>query len=136
MDDQPFAGKYLERRRWIEIAAGLLPVGCRAADDLVVKKEEVLDRCRDRVEHCLALPCGEPNFEDTVLARQHDGLSKLRPSCEIDFFVHTLRGRSRAGPCKRRQDTKDTQRQQPATDMESVAQGRFMHEVSQPSYLE
>jgi hypothetical protein len=32
MDDQLFAGKYLESRRRIEIAAGLLPAGRRATD--------------------------------------------------------------------------------------------------------
>ena len=83
MDDQPFAGKYLESGRWIEIAAGLLPVGCRAAEGLVVEKEKILDRCRDRVERCLALLCGEPNFEDALLARQNDTLSELGPNREI-----------------------------------------------------
>jgi len=126
MDDQPFAGKYLESGRWIEIAAGLLPVGCRAAEGLVVEKEKILDRCRDRVERCLALLCGEPNFEDALLARQNDRLSELGPSREIGFFVRTLRGGSRA------QDSEDTQRQQstPATGVERVAHGRFTYEVS------
>ena len=108
MDDQPFAGKYLERRRWIEIAAGLLPVGRRAKDHLVIEKEKVLDRCRDRVERCPTLPRGESNFENAVLARQHDGLSELWSNCEIGFFVRILRGRNRAGACQRRQDSEDT----------------------------
>jgi hypothetical protein len=94
MDDQPFAGKYLERRRGIEIAAGLLPVGCRAADYLVVEQEKVLDGRRYRVERCLALACGKPNFEDAVLARQHDGLAELRPNGEIGFCRHFARKQS------------------------------------------
>lgn len=61
MDDQPFTGKYLERGRWIKVAAGLLSVGRRATDDLVVQQKKVLDRRRYRVERRLALPCGEPN---------------------------------------------------------------------------
>ena len=52
MDDQPFAGKYLQSRRWIEIAARLLAVRRRAADHLVVKKKKVLDR---RPLQCRAL---------------------------------------------------------------------------------
>jgi hypothetical protein len=112
MDDHPFAGKYLELGRGIEIAAGLLPVGCRAADYLVVEQEKILDGRRYRVERCLALPCGEPNFEDAVLARQHDGLAELRPNGEIGFFVGTLRGSNRTGPCERCQDSEAAQCQQ------------------------
>src|SRR5262249_15077253 len=104
MDDQPFARKYLESGCWIEVAAGLLPVGCRATDPLVAEKEKVLDRGGYCIERCLALPCGEPNFEHAVLARQHDGLSELRPGCEIGFLVQTLRDGSRAGPYKRHRD--------------------------------
>ena len=37
MNDQPFAGKYLQSRRRIEIAARLLPVRCRALDDLITE---------------------------------------------------------------------------------------------------
>jgi hypothetical protein len=68
MDDQPFAGKYLERGRWIKVAAGLLSVGRRATDDLVAEQKKILDGRRYRVERRLALPCGKPNFEDAVFA--------------------------------------------------------------------
>ena len=129
MDDQPFAGKYLESGRWIEITPGLLPVGCRAPHHLVVEKKKVLDRRRYRVERCLALPCGEPNFEDAFLARQNDGLSELWPRCEIGFFVRTLRDSSRAGPCKRRRHGESAQYQeaiQPTGVKCGV--GKFMHD--------
>ena len=69
MDDEPFAGKHLQRRRRIEIAARRPPVRRRAADQLIVEKEKVLHGRGDRIEAGLALPRGEPNFEDAVLAR-------------------------------------------------------------------
>ena len=132
MDDQPLAGKYLERGRWIKVAAGLLSVGRRATDYLVVEQKKVLDRRRYRVERRLALPCGEPNFEDAVLARQHDRLAELRPNCDIGFFVGALRGGNRAGPCQRRQDSEGTQCQQAnqASGVECVARARFVYETS------
>ena len=83
MDDQRFAGKHLQRRRRIEIAARRLAVRRRAADHLIVEKEKVLDRRGYRIERGLALPRGEPDFEDTFLARQRYGLSELRSNCGI-----------------------------------------------------
>src|SRR3984893_568084 len=120
MDDQPFAGKYLERRRWIEIAAGALAVGRRAADHLIIEKKKDFDRCRYRVERSLALPCGEPHFEEAFLARQYYGLSELRPNCEIC----SLRPSSRAGPFNRHEDSESTECQQAiqATCVERVVQ--------------
>lgn len=104
MHDQPFAGEYLKSGRWIEIATGFLTVGRRATDHLVVKKKKALDRCRYGVERCVTLPCGEPNFEDTVLARQRDGLPEPGPRCQISSSIRSLRGGSRIRPCKRQQD--------------------------------
>jgi hypothetical protein len=129
MDDQPFAGKHLERGRWIEVAAGLLSVGRRAMDDFVAEQKKVLDGRRYRVERRLALPCGKPNFEDAVFARQHDRLAELRPNCEIGFFVSALRGSNRAGPCQRYEDSEGAQCQQAigATGVQCVAQARFVH---------
>ena len=63
VDDQLFAGKHLQRRRRIEIAARRLAVRRRAADQLVVEQQEVLDRLGHRIERGLALPRGEPDFE-------------------------------------------------------------------------
>src|SRR5262249_51718232 len=66
MDDQPFAGKYVQGGRRIEIAAGFLPVRRRAANHLIVEQEKVLDGLGYRIEGGLALPRGEPDFEDTL----------------------------------------------------------------------
>ena len=104
MHDQPFAGEHLKSGRRIEIATGFLAVGRRASDHLVVKKKKALDRCRYSVERCLALPCGEPDFEDAVLARQRDGLPEGGSCCQIGSSVRSLRGSSRIRPCKRQQN--------------------------------
>src|SRR5262249_12143781 len=111
MDDQRFAGKYQESGRWIEIAAGLLSVGCRATDHLVVEKKKVLDRLGYRIEGGLALPRGQPNFEDAFPARQRDRLAELRPNCGIWRSLGSLREGSRPGTFKRYQgsDSSDCQ---------------------------
>ena len=83
VDDQLFAGKYLQRRRRIEIAARRLAVRRAAANYLVLEEKEVLDRLGHRIQSCLALPRDEPDFEHAFLARQGDGLPKFRPNCEI-----------------------------------------------------
>ena len=98
------AGEYLKGGRWIEIATGFLTVGRRASDHLVVKKKKALDRYRYSVERCLALPRGEPDFEDPVLARQRDGLSEPGSCCQICSSIRSLRRSSRIRPCKRQQD--------------------------------
>src|SRR5262250_1309616 len=87
MDDQRFAGKYVQRRRRIEIASRAAPVGRRAADHLILEKQKVLDGRGYRIESCPALPRGEPDFEDTFLARQRYRLSELWPNCGICSFV-------------------------------------------------
>ena len=69
VDDQLFAGKYLQRRRRIEIAARRLAVRRAAANHLVVEEKEVLDRLGHRIQSCLALPRDEPDFEHPFLAR-------------------------------------------------------------------
>src|SRR6516225_8914917 len=77
MHDQRLAGKDLQSRRRIKIAARPLPVRRRAADHLVVEKEKVLDRRCYRIERGPTLPRGEPHFEDAFLARQRHRLSEL-----------------------------------------------------------
>ena len=123
MDDQPFAGKYLQGRRRIEIAARPLPVRRRAADHLIVEEEKVLDRRRYRIERGLALPRGEPNFEDAFLARQRYRLSELRSNCGICSSLGRLRPGS-AGAFKRRQDCEsaDCQQAEQATGAEHVVE--------------
>ena len=97
MDDQLFAGKHLQRRRRIEIAARPLAVRRRAADHLIVEEKEVLDRRCHRIEGGLALPRDEPNFEHAFLARYGYGLSEFRPNREIGSSLARLRPRSRRG---------------------------------------
>src|SRR5262245_5218360 len=111
MDDQPFAGKHVESRRRIEIAAGSLPVRRRATDHLVVEKKKVLDRLGYRIEGGLALPGSEPNFKDAFLARKRYRLSELRSSCGVS--PGSLRPGSRAGGFQRRQDSDGDDCQQP-----------------------
>ena len=111
MDDQPFAGEYLESRRRIEIAAGPLPIRRRAADHLIVEKKKVLDRLGYRIEGGLALPRGEPNFEDAFPARKRYRLSKLRSSCGISRG--SLRPAIRAEKFSHHQHSDGTDRQQP-----------------------
>ena len=124
MDDQPFAGKHLQRRRRIEIAARRLAVRRRAADHLIVEKEKVLDRRGHRIECGLALPRGEPDFEDAVLARQRDRLSELRSNRGIGSSLGSLRPGSRAGTCKRHQESEGSNRQEAkqATCVERVVE--------------
>ena len=124
MDDQRFAGKYVQSGRRIEIAAGAAPVGRRAADHLIVEQEKVLDGRGYRIEGGLALPRGEPNFEDAFLARQRHRLSEFRSNCGICSFLGSLRPGSRAGTFKRPQDSEGSDRQQlnQATCVERVAE--------------
>src|SRR5215472_18925157 len=107
MDDQRFAGKYVQRRRRIEIASRAAPVGRRAADHLILEKQKVLDGRGYRIESCPALPRGEPDFEDTFLARQRYRLSELRSNGGICSSL-SLRPGSRAEAFKRHQDSEGT----------------------------
>ena len=95
MHDQCFAGKHLQSRRRIKIAARALPVRRRAADHLVVEKEKVLDRRGDRIEPGLTLPRREPDFEDAILARQRYRLVELRSNGGICSCLACLRAGSR-----------------------------------------
>src|SRR5262249_34591718 len=104
MDDQRFAGKYVQSGRRIEIAARPLPVGRRAANHFVVEKEKVLDGRGHRIEGGLALPRGEPDFEDTFLARQRYRLPELRSNGGIRSSLGSLRRGSRAEAFKRYHD--------------------------------
>src|SRR5262245_15334284 len=113
MDDQRFAGKYVQRWRRIEIAAGAAPVGRRAANHFIVEKEKVLDRRGYRIEGGPALPRGEPDFEDTFLACKRYGLSELRSNCGICSSLDSLRPGGRAGRFKRHQDSDGTDCQRP-----------------------
>jgi len=100
VDDQLFAGKYLQRRRRIEIAARRLAVRRAAANHLVVEEKEVLDRLGHRIQSCLALPRDEPDFEHAFLARQNNRLPKFWPNREIGSSLARLRPRSRPGTCQ------------------------------------
>src|SRR5262249_7952074 len=108
MDDQRFAGKYVQRRRRIEIATRPLPVRRRASDHLIVEKEKVLDRRGYRIEGGLALSRGEPNFKNAFLARQRYRLSELRSNRRTCSPLDSLRPRSYLGTFKRPQHSKST----------------------------
>ena len=124
MDDQRFAGKYVQSGRRIEIAAGAPPVGRRAADHLIVEKKKVLDGLGCRIEGGLALPRGEADFEHAFLARKRYRLPELRSNGRICSFLGSLRPGSRAGTFKRPQDSEGSDRQQlnQATCVERVAE--------------
>jgi len=124
MDDQRFAGKYVQGGRRIEIAARAAPVGRRAANHFIVEHEKVLDRRGDRIERGLALPRGEANFEDAFLARQRYRLSELRPNGGICSPLGSLRPGSCVEAFKRHQDSEATECQQlnQATCVERVAE--------------
>src|SRR6266446_6999413 len=109
MDDQRFAGKYVQGGRRVEIAARPLSVGRRASDHLIIEKEKVLDRRGYCIERGLALSRGEPNFKNAFLARQHHRFSELRSNCEICSFLGSLRPGSRcAGRFKKYQASEGT----------------------------
>jgi hypothetical protein len=123
MDDQPFAGKHMQRRRRIKIAARLPSVRRRAADHLIVEQKKVLHGCGDRIEVGLALPRGEPNFEDAVLALQRHRLAEFRSSGGIRSSLGGLCPGTDAGTRDRRQhgERSDCQRaQQPACTARAV----------------
>ena len=123
MDDQPFAGKYVQGGRRIEIAARHLSVGRRASDHLIVEKKEVLDRPRYRIERGLALSRGEPDFKNAFLARKHHRFSKLWPNCQICSFLRSLRPGSRDETSKRYQHRESTCKQaKQATCVERFAE--------------
>src|SRR5262249_59184695 len=91
MDDQRFAGKQVQSGRRIKIAARAAPVGRRAANHFIVEKEKVLDRRGYRIERGLALPRGEPDFEDTILARQRYRLAETPSNGGDPFFLSRFR---------------------------------------------
>jgi hypothetical protein len=104
-------GNTCQSGRGIEIAARPMPVGRRAADHFVIEKEKVLDRRGYRIERGLALPRGEPDFEDTFLARQRYRLSELRSNCGVSSSLGSLRPASRDETCKRQQHCESTCKQ-------------------------
>jgi hypothetical protein len=112
MDDQPFAGKHPQRRRRIEIAARALAVRRRAADQLIIEKQKVLDGRGHRIERGLTLPSGKPNFEDAVLGCQCYWLSELWSNCGIGFSLGTLRPGRRDAASKHDQYSEGTTHQQ------------------------
>src|SRR5580704_11871784 len=124
MNDQPFAGKYLQSRRRIEIAARLLPVRCRALDDLIIEKEKVLDRRGYRIERGLSLSRREPNFKNAFLARQHHRFSELRSNCEVCSCLGGRRPDSRLRRFKHHQECEGTDYKQAkqTTRMERVVE--------------
>ena len=132
MDDQPFAGKYVQRGRRIEIAAGAVPVGRRAANHFIVEQEKVLDRRGYRIEGGLALPRGEADFEHAFLARQRHRLPEFRPDGGICTSLGSLRPGSRAVAFKRHHDSEatDCEQRNQASCMERVVEGTFVHDES------
>ena len=109
MHDQRLAGKDLQSRRRIKIAARPLPVRRRAADHLVVEKEKVLDRRCYRIERGPTLPRGEPHFEDAFLARQRHRLSELRSNRAIRSSLGRLRPGSRSETFKQHHEREGTE---------------------------
>jgi hypothetical protein len=72
----------------------------------------------------LALPRGEPDFEDTVLARQRYRLSEIRSNCGICSSLGSLRPGRCTEAFKRQEDSEGTacdQRNQ-ATCVENVVE--------------
>src|SRR5262249_28789653 len=130
MDDQPFAGKYVQRGRRIEIAAGAVPVGRRAANHFIVEKEKVLDGRGYRIERGLPLPRGEPDFDHPFLARQRYRLPEFRPNGGICCSFGSWRPGSRAEAFKRRHDGEatDCEQRNQASSMERVVEGTFVHD--------
>src|SRR6516162_3670087 len=123
MDDQRFAGKYVQSGRRIEIATRPVPVRRRAANHFIVEQEKVLDRRGYRIERGLALPRGEPDFENAFLARKHHRFSKLWPNCQICSFLRSLRPGSRDETSKRYQHRESTCKQaKQATCVERFAE--------------
>src|SRR5690242_10057904 len=112
MDDQPFAGKYLQRRRWIKIAARSPPIRRRAADHFIIEQEKVIDRCSYCIELCLPLSCRESNFKHTVLARQHNRLAELGSDCEVCSRFRSLRPGCHTGAFKRQYGDESTDYEQ------------------------
>ena len=100
VDDQFFAGKYLQRRRRIEIAARLLAVRRAAANHFIVEEKEVLDRRGHRIQSCLALPRDEPDFEHAVLGRERDRLPKFRSNRGIGSSLALCAHTVDAGTCQ------------------------------------
>ena len=98
----------MQRGRRIKIAARAVPVGRRAANHLIVEQEKVLDGLGYRIEGGLALPRGEPDFEDTFLARQRYRLPEFRPNGGICSSLGSLRPGSRAEAFKRHHDGEAT----------------------------
>jgi hypothetical protein len=109
MHDQRFAGKHLQSRCGIEIAARPAPVRRRAADHLVAEKEKVLDRRGYGIELGLALPRGEPHFQDAFLARQRYRLSELRSNRGIRSSLGCLRSGSRGETFKHHHERERTE---------------------------
>ena len=87
MDDQGLARRHLQGRRGIKIAARHPAVGRRAADHFIVEQQEVLHRCRHRVERGFALSRGEPDLENAVPARKGHRLAKLGSHREVGLAL-------------------------------------------------
>jgi hypothetical protein len=99
----------LQSRRRVKIAARPVPVRRRAADHLVVEKQKVLNRRGYGIERGLALPRGEPNFENAFLARQRHRLSELRSNRGIRSSLVRLRSGSDGETFKHRHERERTE---------------------------
>ena len=108
MDNHRLARKNLQGRRGIEAAARHLPIGCRAANHLIVEEEEVLDRSGGRIEPGRPLTRGQADFEKAVLACQRDRFAELGANRQIDLACGNLRRDRRSEPAKHQQCCDDT----------------------------
>ena len=129
MNDQPLAGKYLQGRRRIEIAARSLPIRGLAANQLIVEEEKVLDRRSNRIQRGLPLSRAEPDFEHAILARQRDRFSKQWSIRRICSSLARLRPRCLARTFECRQDGEhaDYYQAEQAACAQRAVHGKFAH---------
>src|ERR1700730_7053551 len=90
VDDERLTWKSLKRRGRVKIVARYLPIGRRAANDAICENEEVLHWRSDRVQPCVSLMRSEHHLQNTVLAREHNRLTKVRPNGYIRVDNRTL----------------------------------------------
>jgi hypothetical protein len=91
MDDQLLAGKHLQGGRGVKVLARRLAIGCRAADQLIVEEQEILDGRRHRIERGRALSRGEPDFEDATLGRERHRFLEVGSNGRIEGGARALR---------------------------------------------
>jgi hypothetical protein len=106
MDDQRLAGEDLQRRRRIEIVSGGLPVGRRAADELIGEDQHVLHGLRHGIENGGALLRDQPHLEHAVFAGKRHRLSERGPHRWIEFGARFLRFGGDTVPCRHEDESR------------------------------